>query len=315
MTVDLSVGGQSEDRLTIRNQGTGAGQIGVSGANVDVWRQHDRHLQWWDRGSTPLVIILNGNATPTAVQALVRNITYRNASDAPSMSAARCGLHSPTVTEAPAPLPAARSARHPSMPLRWRSRTARRSPRMLGRPRSRCWATTPTSTADPRPSRPRPIPPTGPWPSPAPAGAHTGLNYVPDAGYCNTGVGGSTGHLQLHIERRQLRNGVDHGHLRLPSLDVAPVIAAIEGGAVAYTENDSATVITTSSTVTGTWTPPTSPAAPRPPTTPRAARPTTAWTSATSVPAPVRSASPAPTSPTAGSRSAPSPAAPAPPRW
>ena len=34
LTVDYTAGGQAEDRLEIRNEGTGAGQIGVSGANV-----------------------------------------------------------------------------------------------------------------------------------------------------------------------------------------------------------------------------------------------------------------------------------------
>ncbi|RNL60110.1 hypothetical protein EFK50_21290, partial [Nocardioides marmoriginsengisoli] len=34
LTIDYSAGGQAEDRLEIRNQGTGAGQIGVSAATI-----------------------------------------------------------------------------------------------------------------------------------------------------------------------------------------------------------------------------------------------------------------------------------------
>ena len=38
-------------------------------------------------GTTALVVTLNAAATPSAAQALVRNVTYRNVSDAPSTAA------------------------------------------------------------------------------------------------------------------------------------------------------------------------------------------------------------------------------------
>ena len=72
LTVSFTAGSDSaEDVLAIRNQGTGAGQIGVSGS--------DGHLQGVTIGTftggssgSNLVITLNSSATPTAVTALVR---------------------------------------------------------------------------------------------------------------------------------------------------------------------------------------------------------------------------------------------------
>ncbi len=85
LTVSLSAGGQPEDRLEIRNQGTGAGQIGVSGATVTFGGTTIGTVAGGS-GTTPLVVTLNGNATPAAVQALVRNVAYRNVSDNPVTS-------------------------------------------------------------------------------------------------------------------------------------------------------------------------------------------------------------------------------------
>jgi VCBS repeat-containing protein len=78
LTVSIAAGGDSaEDALSIRNQGTGAGQIGVSGSTV---RYGGTTIGTFTGGSSgsDLVITLNSNATPTAVTALVRNITYQN---------------------------------------------------------------------------------------------------------------------------------------------------------------------------------------------------------------------------------------------
>ncbi|MBM2811232.1 MAG: hypothetical protein HW416_1991, partial [Chloroflexi bacterium] len=78
LTVAVVAGGDSnEDVLNIRNQGTGAGQIGVSGANVT----YEGVVIGTFAGGTPgnaLVVTLNSSATPTAVTALVRNVTYEN---------------------------------------------------------------------------------------------------------------------------------------------------------------------------------------------------------------------------------------------
>ncbi|MDH1252721.1 Ig-like domain-containing protein [Comamonas thiooxydans] len=66
-----------EDILAIVNQGSGAGQIGVSGSNVTFGGVLIGTFTG-GTGSNDLVISLNANATSAAVQALVRNITYSN---------------------------------------------------------------------------------------------------------------------------------------------------------------------------------------------------------------------------------------------
>ncbi|WP_304350731.1 Ig-like domain-containing protein, partial [Comamonas testosteroni] len=66
-----------EDILAIVNQGSGAGQIGVSGSNITFGGVVIGSFTG-GTGANDLVISLNANATPAAVQALVRNITYSN---------------------------------------------------------------------------------------------------------------------------------------------------------------------------------------------------------------------------------------------
>ncbi|MBK9947788.1 MAG: DUF4347 domain-containing protein [Nitrospira sp.] len=78
LTVSIPSGGDSaEDVLSIRNQGTGAGQIGVSGSTITYGGVTIGTFTGGSSGSN-LVITLNSNATPTAVTALVKNITYQN---------------------------------------------------------------------------------------------------------------------------------------------------------------------------------------------------------------------------------------------
>jgi hypothetical protein len=86
LTVDYTANGNADDRLEIRNQGDGAGQIGVSGTNVSFGGIKIGTFSG-GVGTTPLVVTLNASATPAAVEALVRNITFRNVSDAPSTNA------------------------------------------------------------------------------------------------------------------------------------------------------------------------------------------------------------------------------------
>ncbi|MBM4074482.1 MAG: hypothetical protein FJ267_02410 [Planctomycetes bacterium] len=83
LTVALTANAQSSDRLAIRHQGTTAGLIGISGSNVKFGGITIGTFTGGS-GSTALVITLNSNATPTATQALLRNITYRNTSATPS---------------------------------------------------------------------------------------------------------------------------------------------------------------------------------------------------------------------------------------
>lgn len=82
--VELTVGGSANDRLSINHQGTGAGQVGVSGNTVSYANVTIGSLSGGGSGSEPLVIVFNDNATVAAVQAVMRNVTYENQSPNPS---------------------------------------------------------------------------------------------------------------------------------------------------------------------------------------------------------------------------------------
>lgn len=73
----------SFDRLEIRNQGTGAGQINVTGSTVKFGSVTIGTFTGGS-GSTPLLITLNASSTPANVQALLRNITFRSITTTPS---------------------------------------------------------------------------------------------------------------------------------------------------------------------------------------------------------------------------------------
>ncbi|MBH1988336.1 MAG: DUF4347 domain-containing protein, partial [Burkholderiales bacterium] len=73
----FSGGAPGEDVLSVRHQGGGAGQIGVSGASVSHAGVLIGTLSGGS-GGTPLRITLNANATDAAVSALLRNVTYAN---------------------------------------------------------------------------------------------------------------------------------------------------------------------------------------------------------------------------------------------
>ena len=80
LIVEIDGGGvPDEDVLSVRNQGTGGGQIGLTGSDVTYGGVVIGTRSGGTSG-TPLTIVFNSSATPTAVTALVRNITYENAS-------------------------------------------------------------------------------------------------------------------------------------------------------------------------------------------------------------------------------------------
>ncbi|MDF2464005.1 MAG: tandem-95 repeat protein [Ramlibacter sp.] len=83
LTVSFAANGAPADQLTVRNVGTGVGQIGVSGANISYAGTAIGSFSGGTNGSD-LVITLNGNATAAAVQELARNISFSNNSPAPS---------------------------------------------------------------------------------------------------------------------------------------------------------------------------------------------------------------------------------------
>jgi len=84
LTVDFTAGGTASDRLAIQNQGTGVGQIGISGSDVTYSGVTIGTFAGGTDGSTPLVVTLNANADVVAAEALMRNITYENVSGSPS---------------------------------------------------------------------------------------------------------------------------------------------------------------------------------------------------------------------------------------
>ncbi len=78
----------TEDVLAVRNEGAGAGQIGLSGSNVTYGGTTIGSFAG-GTGTNDLVVTLNSSATPTTVQALVRNLTYANTNTGAPSTAAR----------------------------------------------------------------------------------------------------------------------------------------------------------------------------------------------------------------------------------
>jgi ELWxxDGT repeat protein len=83
LEVKITANAGSADRLAIRHQGNAAGQIGLSGNQVRFGGSTIGTFSG-GTGSTPLAVTFNANATRAAVQALLRSITYRSVSEAPS---------------------------------------------------------------------------------------------------------------------------------------------------------------------------------------------------------------------------------------
>jgi subtilisin-like proprotein convertase family protein len=79
--VGFNPGTEATNRLSIRNQGTGAGQVGFDGTNVSVGGVV---IGTASGGVNTLTINLNAQATPARVQAVIRNLTYSNTSATPA---------------------------------------------------------------------------------------------------------------------------------------------------------------------------------------------------------------------------------------
>ncbi len=81
----LVVGGVlAEDRLSVLNQGSGAGQIGVAGSTISYG---GTAFGTASGGSgTNLTVAFNANVTAAAVDALIQNLAYANISDTPTAS-------------------------------------------------------------------------------------------------------------------------------------------------------------------------------------------------------------------------------------
>lgn len=90
VTVAITTNGSAgEDVLAIRNEGTGAGQISVSGSTVSYSGTAIGTISSSGTGGASLVVTLNASANAAAVQALIHNLTYANSNDAAPSTAAR----------------------------------------------------------------------------------------------------------------------------------------------------------------------------------------------------------------------------------
>jgi hypothetical protein len=83
LTVKFDANGEATDQLGIANQGIGAGQISVSGADVKYGNVTIGTFTGGANG-TDLVVTFNAASTPAAAQALARAITYQSTSQDPS---------------------------------------------------------------------------------------------------------------------------------------------------------------------------------------------------------------------------------------
>lgn len=84
LTVRVTTNGTANDRLRVRNQGSGIGQIAVSGGTSVLYGGTLIGTITGGNG-TPLVISLNANANAAAVRALTRNITFETSGTIPSL--------------------------------------------------------------------------------------------------------------------------------------------------------------------------------------------------------------------------------------
>jgi hypothetical protein len=83
LTVAVTGNASSLDVLAVKNVGTGAGQIGVSGGNV-TYGGTTIATMTGGSSSTPLVLTFNASADAAAVQAVVKDVTFATTGDAPS---------------------------------------------------------------------------------------------------------------------------------------------------------------------------------------------------------------------------------------
>lgn len=86
LTVTYAAAGLAQDSLSINNEGNAAGQIGFDGANVSFGGTIIGTLDAISTGAggVDLKVNLNGSATPTAVDALIQNLTYANSANQPA---------------------------------------------------------------------------------------------------------------------------------------------------------------------------------------------------------------------------------------
>jgi hypothetical protein len=82
LIVEFASGASPDDQLSIRSQGTDAGQISVDGNSVSFGGVAIASIS--RGGSSNLIHEFNSNASPPAVEALVRNLTFSNLARRPA---------------------------------------------------------------------------------------------------------------------------------------------------------------------------------------------------------------------------------------
>ena len=93
LTVSLTANASADDRLEIRNQGVGANKVGVIAEAVTFRGLVIGTFLGGTSVSEPFEILFNATANQAAVQALVRSLTFKNVSDAPSTLVRTVALH------------------------------------------------------------------------------------------------------------------------------------------------------------------------------------------------------------------------------
>jgi Domain of unknown function (DUF4347)/Cadherin-like/RTX calcium-binding nonapeptide repeat (4 copies)/Bacterial cadherin-like domain len=86
LRIAYSSGSLAEDQLSVRNQGTGSGQIGFSNGIVTFSGTQIGSVSSDGNFGSSLEIALNSNATVLAVKTLLENLTYQNTSNTPTSS-------------------------------------------------------------------------------------------------------------------------------------------------------------------------------------------------------------------------------------
>lgn len=82
LRVELTGNGTLDDRISIRNQGTGANEIGLSGSDITFGGVLIGTFTGGD-GTNPLVVSLNSSANEASVSVLLQNMTFSNVSSNP----------------------------------------------------------------------------------------------------------------------------------------------------------------------------------------------------------------------------------------
>lgn len=85
-TLTISTNGGAEDQLAINNEGTNAGEIGVSGTDITYGGTIIGSITSDGSNGNDLSITLNANADKASIERLIENLTYQNTSDDPTLN-------------------------------------------------------------------------------------------------------------------------------------------------------------------------------------------------------------------------------------